>query len=170
MAIVTPAGPGSARLLPELAAQVDRLIALPGDANPGAGAPLQCIQSLTGAVAGDSLMCLGIEDAMWVLQGGGMARFGHGLCTGPVGARSVNATNRAIRNTRGYRTDALVTLKANRRTLHWQDVHDVIDALGKDGTWDDTEADGHFVMGTAYDESLRDGEVPVGIVALQVEG
>ena len=129
-------------------------------------------------MAGDALMRLGIEDAMWVLQGGGMARFGCSQVTGPVGARSVNATNRAIRNTRGYRTGdlhpALVTLKANRRTLHWQDVHDVIDALDKDGTRDDTcdhtEADGHFVMGTAYDESLRDGEVSVGIVALQVEG
>ena len=53
-----------------------------------------------------------------------------------------------------------------RRTLRWQDVHNALDGFGKDGTRDDTEADGYFVMGTAYDATLRDGEVSVGIVAL----
>ena len=42
----------------------------------------------------------------------------------------------------------------------------VNDTLGKDGS----EDDGYFLMGMSYDESLRDGEVSVGIVALRVEG
>ena len=50
-------------------------------------------------MAGDSLMCLGIEDAMWVLQGGGTARFGYGVGTGTSGVRSIIATHRARRNT-----------------------------------------------------------------------
>ena len=89
--------------------------------------------------------------------------------------RSIIATHRARRNTwtpgayrgaDGYRTNALVTLKAKRRTLHWQDVRNALDAFEKDGSRDDTEADGYFVMGTAYGETLRDGEVSVGIVAI----
>ena len=50
--------------------------------------------------------------------------------------------------------------------MHWQDVHNAMDAFEKDGTRDDTETDGYFVMGTAYGETLRDGEVSVGIVAM----
>ena len=85
--------------------------------------------------------------------------------------RSSIATHRARRNTwtagvyrgaGGYRTNALVTLKAKRRTLHWQDVHHALDAFEKDGS----ETDSYFVKGTAYDETLRDGEVSVGIVAM----
>lgn len=50
----------------------------------------------TGSVAGDALMCLGIEDAMWMLQGGGMARFGHAVAGGQVQARGAVAMLAAL--------------------------------------------------------------------------
>ena len=85
--------------------------------------------------------------------------------------RGRSATLAALRQARqgatdDYRGDAFLFVKGNPRTLRTSDAVNVFKALQSHGAGDDA----FLEMGESYDESLRDGEVSVGIFALPAEG
>jgi hypothetical protein len=88
-----------------------------------------------------------------------------------VETRGHRATLAALRQARqgatdDYRGDAFVFVKGKRRTLKIVDAGNAIRALRRHGAGDDA----FLETGDSYDESLRDGEVSVGIFALPVAG